>query len=329
MKILLIGNGSEKTFRYLSDRLSDNDRIDFDVLDIGQISDRESLSITSLEDNLTVQFSGQEFVFDEYDGFYSRIVLGESTDADLQRQRHLVSLLVAHLEYTEKVVINRPSAATSNDSKLYQLMELEGVGLNVPATSIYGSAASAKQKMWPNASIISKGCSGVRTRAAAIGEEELFRLQHLTTCPSLFQEQITGPDVRIHVVGDAAVAIEIISSGVDYRYPEKNSAPNTYKIVEPPVDVIVNCYEYCRRQRILFCGIDFKVCKETGKWFVLEANPMPGFDFYDCEVDGAISERIADCFCAPPDWWEPKQTRSLSSQVPFIPDWRRPQTDMG
>ena len=42
-----------------------------------------------------------------------------------------------------------------------------------------------------------------------------------------------------------------------------------------------------------FLGFDFRISQDTKQWMLLEANPMPGFDFYDRLSEGKISALLA------------------------------------
>ena len=48
--------------------------------------------------------------------------------------------------------------------------------------------------------------------------------------------------------------------------------------------------KFCSAERLLFAGFDFK-CNEE-KWYVLEANPMPGYDFFDRKCQNRISKKL-------------------------------------
>ena len=106
------------------------------------------------------------------------------------------------------------------------------------------------------------------------------RLNHLRDSPSLFQRRIIGPDVRIHVVGSEIFPEMIISKNLDYRYPQKDT-PNVYYDCDVPTDIRQRCLAYCKMRGLMFAGFDFKIDERNGCWYVLEANPRPGYEFYD------------------------------------------------
>jgi glutathione synthase/RimK-type ligase-like ATP-grasp enzyme len=119
-----------------------------------------------------------------------------------------------------------------------------------------------------------KGISGTKTWASgyepALNER---RLPLIANYPVLFQERIDDPDIRVHTIGDAAVAESIESPEVAYR----RAKGNRYRSVELPPRIAEGCANLTREFGIPFIGLDFKVKRSTGEWYILEANTMPCF----------------------------------------------------
>lgn len=85
-----------------------------------------------------------------------------------------------------------------------------------------------------------------------------------------------------------AHALELTCRSLDYRYLDAGDERKTREI-QPPEHIRLACLEYMLREKAQFVGFDFRVDAATGDWWLLEANPMPGFDFYDRLVDWQIS----------------------------------------
>jgi len=60
----------------------------------------------------------------------------------------------------------------------------------------------------------------------------------------------------------------------------------------------LQCISWARANDLLFAGFDFKICGKTGGWFLLEVNPMPGYDMFDRYLAGAISTALGDLLSA-------------------------------
>jgi hypothetical protein len=171
-------------------------------------------------------------------------------------------------------------------------LELAEHGFEIPETFIFGDAASAERVVEPDGEWISKGCSGVRTKSVAVDTSLVTAFDRLALCPSLFQRRVRGVDVRVHVAGNQTIGLEIESEATDYRYAWEQNFENSYREREVPRDIHFLCVEYCNKSDLLFSGIDFKIEDGTGRWVVLEANPMPGYDFFDRKIDGKISAAV-------------------------------------
>lgn len=136
--------------------------------------------------------------------------------------------------------------------------------------------------------IICKGVSSDKTRAFLVGETERIALAQAGSSPLLLQERIPGADVRLHLVGDAIHAEAIVSEAVDYRFDKvaKRFAP-----VAPPLSVIDACRQCATLSGYSFIGFDFRMT-HSGDFYVLEANPMPGYDAYDRRLGLEISKSL-------------------------------------
>lgn len=189
-------------------------------------------------------------------------------------------------------VFNRPLAGASNASKALHVKLLGDCGFRTPRTMLSNAPSLVEQRVPPNHSWVSKGCSGTRTIAASIGPLESTRFGNLAIFPSLFQERVVGYDVRVHFVESDYVALRIDSDRLDYRYAKRQGGQISTRIVDLPQLERFKAIEFMRHQGLLFAGFDFKV-DEHGNWWVLEANPMPGFEFFDKHANGAISDLLA------------------------------------
>jgi hypothetical protein len=200
--------------------------------------------------------------------------------------------LLSWAELTPALVVNRPSAMTSNDSKPYQAFLIRSFGFDVPDTLITTDPRAVREFWSEHGTIIYKSISGVRSIVARLATTDLERLERVTWCPTQFQQYIPGLDYRIHVVGDEVFGCEIVSNADDYRYARQQTAAvelRPYKIAE----------EIANRCRILVAGLGLQVagvdlrCRPDGRWFCFEVNPSPAFSFYEDASGQPISKVIA------------------------------------
>jgi len=99
------------------------------------------------------------------------------------------------------------------------------------------------------------------------------------------QEFIPSPCYRVTVIGEEIVQTAI-KNGRGWKktgvYEKKNEKfeidPELKKIIDKVVKVC----------KIEVCGIDF--LKRDGKWFVLEINSTPAFDFFESEMEMLIGK---------------------------------------
>jgi len=294
VRLLAVGYSTEGTFEHFCEFLAGTDA-DYDVLDLASVRESTDLVITESPRELVVSIDDHVYTFTEYTAFYLRAYWFET--GAVNKNRALSALLAAvsaWIEHTDAVVANRPSAGNSNINKFFHGNLVASAGFSIPEAHILGDPALARTIVTGDSTWINKSCSSIKTRAVAVDDLLYARLDRLSVCPSLFQRRVRGPDVRIHVVGCEELYPEkIVAHQIDYRYrdPTVPKAQFTHDLVVP-ADVEKACKEYCRRERLMFAGIDFKISEEDGKWWVLEANPMPGYEPYDRRQDRRISRAL-------------------------------------
>ena len=97
------------------------------------------------------------------------------------------------------VVVNRVRASVSNDSKLYQQLQLPSFGFLTPRTLVTTDPEQAVAFFHScRRRIIYKSLSGVRSIVRRLEDKDLPRLQLVRNCPTQFQEVVEGVDIRVH-----------------------------------------------------------------------------------------------------------------------------------
>jgi hypothetical protein len=193
-------------------------------------------------------------------------------------------------ELTGALLINPLAAMSGNGSKPYQLEQLRRIGWSVPETLITTDPDAAREFWERHGEVIYKSVSGVRSKVSRLRPDHLERFASISSCPTQLQQYIAGTDHRIHVVGSEVFACEVRSEADDYRYPGEGGVE-----VRPcalTFDVEELCLRTAEALELPFVGIDLRLTPE-GEWFCFEANPSPGFTYYENAAGLPIARAVA------------------------------------
>jgi hypothetical protein len=218
----------------------------------------------------------------------------ESSGPGSGAEAHAVQIedaVTAWAEVTPALVLNRPSDMASNNSKPYQAGLIRRSGLSVPETLITTDPDAVRQFERRHGTVIYKSISGVRSIVKRLEDHQDCRLADVANCPTQFQRYIDGTEYRAHVVGKRVFACEVISNDVDYRYP-RTEAPRITACLLPDT-VAERCLVVSEILRLPLAGIDLRKAP-SGDWYCFEANPSPGFTFYEDTAGLPITDAIAD-----------------------------------
>jgi RimK-like ATP-grasp domain len=204
----------------------------------------------------------------------------------------LEDALTCWTEFTSVVVINRLSSMASNNSKPYQLMRIQALGLNIPDTIVTTDQKEVLRFWQHHGTIIYKSTSGIRSIVTRLTLEHLARLNDIRWCPTQFQEYVPGTDYRVHVVGDDAFSCEIISGADDYRYAVQEGKNVTMVNFDLPMDIRNKCIAISKSMGLVVAGIDLRLTPD-GKWYCFEVNPSPAFTYYQKASGQPIDDAIA------------------------------------
>jgi glutathione synthase/RimK-type ligase-like ATP-grasp enzyme len=236
--------------------------------------------------------------------------------------RHGLSLddaMQAWVEVTPALVVNRPSAMAANGSKPFQAAQIREAGFYVPETLITTDEAAVREFSDRHGSVIYKSVSGVRSIVSRLGPAHRGRLADVANCPTQFQEYIAGADFRVHVVGEAIFAAEIVSDADDYRYASRAGRSTRIRAFTLEPDLADRCRRLAAQVGLPVAGIDLRRTQE-GRWCCFEVNPSPGFTFYQEATGQKIAQAIADMLvnC----WAGTTRTRSESPIKAMMPSRR-------
>jgi glutathione synthase/RimK-type ligase-like ATP-grasp enzyme len=172
----------------------------------------------------------------------------------------------------------------TNHSKLQQSVHIARSGFLVPDSLVTNDPAMIREFQAHHGRIVYKSMSGIRS----VVKE--FSAEHLTGAPLgpvLFQQLVKGNNVRVHVVGEEVFCCSIVSDAVDYRYAEARIHGCSL-----PDEVAERCLALARRLGLVLAGLDLIVTSEQ-QWYCLEANPNPGFSYFDRSPKKVIARAVA------------------------------------
>jgi glutathione synthase/RimK-type ligase-like ATP-grasp enzyme len=238
---------------------------------------------------------------DDITGIYVRYVQyrdKRKRDGISEREEELIKAeyqasLMHLFDAMPAVVVNRVRSSISNDSKLYQQLQLSSFGFRTPrtlVTTVPEQAAAFYDTCRQR--VIYKSLSGVRSIVRRLEEKDLPRLELVRNCPTQFQEVVEGVDIRVHTVGEEVFATELISAASDYRYAASTGDSVTARAIDIPPEVASSCVRLSRSSGLMLSGIDLRRTSDA-EYYCFEINPSPGFIYYERATGQPISEAVA------------------------------------
>jgi glutathione synthase/RimK-type ligase-like ATP-grasp enzyme len=169
-----------------------------------------------------------------------------------------------------KLVVNRLTTAYIDHNSKSQFYEkLRSAGFLAPRSLSTNDPEAAAGFLDDVGEAVIKPMIGIGS-TRPVTPDDRARLDELSRCPALFQERLSGPTLRIHVVGDSMVlALRIIGEGVDSR-------TDAHDFEEIPLDP-AEAAAMVRANR--FLGLHYAawdaIAGEDGRLRVLDCNPGP------------------------------------------------------
>lgn len=189
-------------------------------------------------------------------------------------------------------VANRPGAMASNGSKPYQAQRLMALGFDVPPTLLTDEPEAVLAFEREHGPLIYKSASGVRSIVRPFDAAARARLPLLRHCPVQFQKRLAGTNVRVHVVGSAAFAVEVDSDGLDYRYAGTEGHETTLRATTLDERTRWRCIAAAHALDLPFAGLDLMLA-DDGRTYCFEVNPSPGYSWYEDATGQPISRTLA------------------------------------
>ena len=223
--------------------------------------------------------------FHPTESFYCRLIdLAPVNPAQSVAWRSLLCGMMGWLELFPGRVVNRPGHAVDNACKPLHEALLARMGFSIPP-SVSSSRRDILLDFLAGSPAVAKPLSGQRADCRIVSGED-FEDYDDRSSPVHLQRLVRGDDVRAHVIGGTVVALRIHSDQADYRTDGDAAS-------EPCILPEGLCEALCRATRgmgLEFAGWDLRIDQET--YWVFEANPMPGYHYYDRKLKGRITEEL-------------------------------------
>jgi RimK-like ATP-grasp domain len=248
-----------------------------------------------------IELAGCSWSLDSIDGVYLRLMddrlLPELVDEPptseaRHRCRALHDDLVSWANLTPARVVNRTAPMASNSSKPYQAQLIAQYGFAVPETLITDSPAAAREFASSGGPVVFKSISGQRSIVKTLEDTDLDRLDALRACPVMFQRYVEGVDLRVHVVGERAIATAVGSTATDYRYAHLRGESPELRAFDLSDDLSERCIVLAAGLGLDFAGIDLRLTPD-GQAVCFEVNPCPAFSYYESHTGQPIAETVA------------------------------------
>jgi glutathione synthase/RimK-type ligase-like ATP-grasp enzyme len=218
---------------------------------------------------------------------------GESANARRAlRAASFETQLIAWLDSSDAVVINRSGPSAANNSKPFQLAAIAQAGFLVPDTFVSNDPEAVRRFLCKHPDAVYKSISGVRSIVRKVEDRQRGYIDDVRWCPTLFQQFVGGTNYRAHVIADRVFAVRIESDSVDYRYGRTE-----LKAVELPPDVAERCRRLTASLELNFSGIDLMQTPQ-GRWYCFEVNPSPAYSYFETAGGQPIAAALAEFIIA-------------------------------
>ena len=297
--VLLCGIPGDKPFEMIADAL-DKIGSPYIILNQQQFLNMEiCCAVTNKGFNGELRIGNDLYPLQNFSGVYNRMVgwqelpsLKEASPAGQEHCANFHELLFNWLEIAECRVMNTNSAMSSNCSKPYQSIAIAKMGFKIPATLITNEPGAVAGFYTDKKTVIFKSISGVRSIVHELEPVALARLPMIQTCPTMFQEKLTGNNLRVHVVGEKCFAHIVTSDIVDYRYAATKGGTANIEAYELDDEIEKACIGLSKELRLPLAGIDLFVTTQR-EYYCFEVNPSPGFSYFEENTGQPIAAAIA------------------------------------
>ena len=221
----------------------------------------------------------QTLKHDDIGGIYSRLFLGRIQDLPAFQKDQLL-LLYHYLDCCYERVVNRPSIAMHNFSKLWQVCDLYHEDLQSIATKVKINHTSSHRK--DKMGFIMKSISAHRSICQYLDKNDCYE-------PVILQPDMGRNNIRVHCIGEKVYAQQITTHELDYRYASKQ----LWSEYSLPKRIAEACICLTKELGLIFSGVD--LIERNGQYALLEINPSPGYSYFESHLgQSLISQALTD-----------------------------------
>jgi glutathione synthase/RimK-type ligase-like ATP-grasp enzyme len=98
---------------------------------------------------------------------------------------------------------------------------------------------------------------------------------------------------RARLLGSEVFATRITSTAADYRYASREGGETRLEACELPGELADACRRIARELDLPFAGIDLRIAESSNEVWCFEANPCPGFSYYESHTGQPIAAAVA------------------------------------
>jgi hypothetical protein len=296
-KVLLWGLPSDPPISAVRDALQQMG-CDVVMLDQHAVHETEVELVVGSKMEASLHFGSEIFDLAEVTALYLRphdsrglpTVANSGEGSDLWHHAlRIQDALLSWADLTPALVLNRPSDMAANNSKPFQSSWIKSLGFESPDTLITTDPEAALDFWKQHQRVIYKSISGVRSIVSRLTEEHMRRFDNIASCPTQFQEYISGTEYRVHVVGEEIFACKIISDSDDYRYSTERVDIHSCDL---PSEVAARCRTLAKSMHLPIAGLDLRRTLE-GHWYCFEVNPSPGFTWFEATTRQPVAMAVA------------------------------------
>lgn len=195
--------------------------------------------------------------------------------------------------------VNPREADAAAHHKPYQWSVAQRLGLEVPRTLITTRAEAARDfihAVRPGQVVFKAFLATIADwrETRLVEAQDLERLDLVRYAPVIFQEYISGVDLRITVVGKKIFAAEIDARHSSYPVDMRMViGEGTMRPVELPTELASKLLELQRRLGLVYGAVDMRRT-EDGRYYFLEVNPAGQWLFVEQRTGQPIAQAHAD-----------------------------------
>jgi hypothetical protein len=299
--LLVCGRTSDPVIRFFCTRL-DQLRTDYRLLDLSSYPRAYEIAYYRERNKVfgTISGPGWSLLTGELTGVFVRNLEPDDSASGSPETRAQRVALEAEKDLgldsiwaaLECPVANPPASLWSNHSKPYQTLFIRGGRFQIPKTLITNNEAEAKRFYEAAEGRVIYKSMGARSRGThRFSLNKMSELVSAENAPLQLQEEVTGVDIRLHVVRDQVFATKVCCPETDYRLADPKSL--RLEATTVPASIAAECIRITNRFGLLLSGIDLRETRD-GRYFFFEVNTVPGFAFYEERTGQPISAALSD-----------------------------------